>query len=227
MIGVLTNTAAVLVGSLIGLLFKKGIPERIADALMKGLGLCTVAIGITGLFKGENTLILILSIAIGGLIGTLLKLDDNLNKFGSFLEEKLNRKGDGKVSIAQGFVSASLLFCVGAMTIVGSLQAGLTGDNEMLFTKSLLDLVSSTIFSATLGIGVMLSAGFVLVFQGSIALLAQYVSPVLTESVIAEMTCVGSLLILALGLNLIGLTKLKIVDYLPAIFLPILLCLFM
>lgn len=227
MIGVLANTATVLLGSLIGLLCRKGIPERISDTLMKGLGLCTIAIGITGLFEGENTLIMIISIAVGGLIGSLLRLDDNLNKFGQFIENKFNKNKSNKTSIAQGFVSACLLFCVGAMTIVGSLQAGLTGDNEMLLTKAMLDLVSSTILSATLGIGVMMAAAFVLVFQGSIVLLAQYVSPFLSNSVIAEMTCVGSLIIVGLGLNLLGVTKLKVVDYLPAILLPILLCMFM
>lgn len=227
MIGVLANTGAVLLGSIVGLLCKKGISDRIADTLMKGLGLCTLAIGISGLFKGENTLILVISIAVGGFIGSLLRLDDNLNKFGKFIENKVNKNRSSKTSIAQGFVSASLLFCVGAMTIVGSLQAGLTGDNEMLLTKSMMDLISSTILSATLGIGVMMAAAFVLVFQGSIVLLAQYVAPFLSDNVIGEMTCVGSLIIIALGLNLLGITKLKIVDYLPAIFLPILLCMFM
>lgn len=227
MIGVLANTGAVLLGSIIGLLCKKGISDRIADTLMKGLGLCTLAIGISGLFKGENTLILVISIAVGGFIGSLLRLDDNLNRFGKFIENKVNKNRSSKTSIAQGFVSASLLFCVGAMTIVGSLQAGLTGDNEMLLTKSMMDLISSTILSATLGIGVMMAAAFVFVFQGSIVLLAQYVAPFLSDNVIGEMTCVGSLIIIALGLNLLGITKLKIVDYLPAIFLPILLCMFM
>ena len=131
------------------------------------------------------------------------------------------------MTIAEGFVTASLLFCVGAMTIVGSLQAGLTGNNEMLFTKATLDGISSIIFSASLGIGVMLSAAFVFVFQGAIVLLAQAVEPFLSDAVIAEMTCVGSLLIVAIGLNILGITKLKVMNYMPAVFIPIVLCLFM
>lgn len=131
------------------------------------------------------------------------------------------------MTIAEGFVTASLLFCVGAMTIVGSLQAGLTGNNEMLFTKATLDGISAVIFSASLGIGVMLSAAFVFIFQGAIVLLAQAVEPFLGDAAIAEMTCVGSLLIVAIGLNLLGVTKLKVMNFMPAVFIPIVLCLFM
>ncbi|MDY3954484.1 MAG: DUF554 domain-containing protein, partial [Anaerovoracaceae bacterium] len=135
--------------------------------------------------------------------------------------------GSESASLAEGFVSASLLFCVGAMTIVGSLQAGLSGDNEMLFTKSTLDFISSIVFASALGIGVLLSAVFVFVFQGAIVLLAQVIAPYLNDAVVAEMTCAGSLLILALGLNMLGLTKLKVMNYMPAVFLPILLCMVM
>ena len=127
-------------------------------------------------------------------------------------------------TIAEGFVTASLLFCVGAMTIVGSLQAGLTGDNTMLYTKATLDFISSLIFAASLGIGVLLAAAFVLVFQGAIVLAAQAAAPLLTDYVVAEMTCVGSILIVGLALNILGVTNLKIMNFLPAIFLPILLC---
>ena len=131
----------------------------------------------------------------------------------------------GGVSLAEGFVTASLLFCVGAMTIVGALQSGLTGDHQMLFTKSMLDFVSSMIFASSLGAGVLFASAFVLVFQGGITLLAGFVSPFLGEAVIAEMTCAGSVLIIGLGLNLLGLTRLKVMNYIPAIFLPVLLCL--
>jgi len=224
--GFLINTLTVLLGGTLGLLLKKGIPERISDTLMKGLGLCTVFIGFSGALKGTNTLITIIAMVVGILIGELLRLDDHLNNLGGRLEKKFS-KGDGKVSIAEGFVTSSLVFCVGAMTIVGSLQEGLTGDNQMIITKSLLDLVSSTIFASSLGVGVLFSALFVLVFQGSITMLAQFIAPMFSDYAIAEMTCVGSLLILGLGLNLMGITKLKIVNFLPAIFLPILLCLFM
>lgn len=223
MIAVVVNTLTVLIGSALGLLLKKGIPERITDTLMKGIGLCTIYIGLSGTLKGENTLVLILSMALGVIIGEGLDLDARLNGFAQALEARF-QKADGRISLAEGFVTASLLFCVGAMTIVGSLQAGLSGDYEMLYTKSVLDLISSIVFASSLGFGVMLAAAFVFLFQGGIVLLAQFVAPFLTDAVIAEMVCAGSLLIFALGLNLLGITKLKVLNFLPAVFLPVLLC---
>lgn len=228
MIGVLVNTAAVIIGSLVGLLLKKGIPERLSDAIMKGIGLCTIYIGISGSLKGQNTLVLIISMVVGGAIGALCDLDGGLKKLAGLVEAKFKKgKTDGKpaVSLAEGFVTASLFFCVGAMTVVGSLNAGL-GDNELLLSKSVLDLISSVILASSLGLGVMFSALFVLVFQGALALCAGFLLPFLGDYVIAEMTCAGSVLIIALGLNIIGLTKFKIMNYLPAIFLPMLLCQF-
>ena len=223
MIGVIANTITVLIGRLCGLLLCRGIPEKVSDTVMRAIGLCTLYIGISGALEGENTLVLILSMAIGTMLGAWLDIDKHFTQAVEKIESKF-RRGDGKVSLAEGFISASLLFCVGAMTIVGSLQAGLTGDNRMLFTKSILDLISSFLFASTLGIGVVASAGFVFVFQGAIVLAATWLAPLLSDAVIAEMTCAGSLLIVALGLNLIGVTKLKILNYLPAVFLPILLC---
>ncbi len=216
MIGVIVNTLTVLLGSTIGLLCKKGIPERLSDAIMKAIGLCTLAIGITGVLSGENTLILIISMVLGVLIGELLDLDGRVNR----LVEKVASKtaGAGKAAqISQGFITACLLFCIGAMTIVGSLNAGLKGDQEMLFTKSLLDFISSIMLSATLGIGVLFSAVFVLVFQGGIVLLAGLLEPLLSAATISELTCCGSLMILALGLNILGITKLKVINFLPAL----------
>lgn len=222
MLGVIVNVIVIILGSGIGLVFNKGIPERVSETLMKGLGLCTLYIGWSGALKGSNTLVLIVSMAIGIVIGEGLNLDARLNRFADKLEKRFSRK-DGSISIAEGFITASLLFCVGAMTVVGSLQAGLSGNYEMLYTKSVLDFISSMIFASTLGIGVMLSSIFVLVFQGGIVLLAQVVAPFLTDGVVAEMTCVGSVLIFALGLNIVGITKLKVLNFLPAMFLPILL----
>ena len=226
MIGVLVNTLTVICGSTLGLLGKKLIPDHWADFIMKGLALCTIYIGIDGALGGENTLIAIISMVGGAVIGLALDLDKRLNQFAEKLENRFKKPGE-KVSIAEGFVSASLLFCVGAMTIMGSLQAGLTGNNELLFTKATLDFVSSTIFAASLGIGVMMSAAFVLVFQGSLVLLAQFVAPYLSDYVVGEMTCVGSLLIVAIGLNLLGVTNIKVMNFIAAMFLPILLCMFM
>ncbi len=231
MSAVIVNTVAVIVGGCIGLLLKKGIPERFKDAVMKGIGLCTMYIGISGALKGQNTLVLILSMVIGVIIGVALRLDDRLNGLAGKIEAFFARKGGSesgeagkKTSIAEGFVTASILFCIGAMTIVGSMEAGLTGDTKMLLTKSMLDFISSIVFASALGVGVVMSAAFVLVFQGGLVLLSQYVQPFLSDYVVAEMTCAGSILILAIGMNIIGITKLKVTNFLPAVFLPIILC---
>ena len=227
MLGTLVNTAAVLVGSCIGLLFRKGLPERFGQVIMKGLGLCVMYIGIKGALKGENEIIAILSVAVGAVIGELLRLDERLEKLGGWIERKCKKREDDKTSVTEGFVSASLLFCVGAMTILGSLESGISGDHSTLFLKSILDFTCSIIYASTLGYGVFFSAATVLVIQGSITLLAGWIAPVLTETVILEMSCVGSILIIGLALNMLGITKLKMMNYIPAIFLPLLFCLFL
>ena len=221
MLGVIVNTIAVLLGSTVGLFCKRAIPEKITKAIMLAIGLCTIYIGVSGTLDGENTLVLILSMVFGTAAGTAMDLDRRITQLGELLNRRFQR-ADGSVSLTEGFVTGSLLFCVGAMTIVGSLNAGLRGDNEMLFTKSLLDLISSCMLSVSLGIGVLFSAVFVFVFQGALVLLAQFLAPVLSAAAIAEITCAGSLMILALGLNLIGLTKFKVANFLPAlIFAPL------
>ena len=221
MLGVIVNTITVLLGSTVGLFCKRAIPEKITKAIMLAIGLCTIYIGVSGTLDGENTLVLILSMVFGTAAGTAMDLDRRITQLGELLNRRFQR-ADGSVSLTEGFVTGSLLFCVGAMTIVGSLNAGLRGDNEMLFTKSLLDLISSCMLSVSLGIGVLFSAVFVFVFQGALVLLAQFLAPVLSATAIAEITCAGSLMILALGLNLIGLTKFKVVNFLPAlIFAPL------
>ena len=219
MIGVFVNVASVLLGSLVGLLFRKGIPERISRAMMLAIGLCTLYIGIDGALEGSNAIVLILSMAFGTLIGTLLDIDGKINSVGLFIERKMKKEGE-KTSIAEGFMTASLLFCVGAMTIVGSLNAGLTGDNTLIFTKSILDLISSCLLASTLGIGVMFAAVFVLLVQGGLVLLAGLLQNVLTDqALIAEITCAGSVMIIGLGLNILGITKLKVANFLPALLL--------
>ena len=224
MLGVAANVATVLIGSFIGLVFKKGISKKYTDAVMTGIGLCTVLIGIQGMLKGENVLVAIISMVLGAIIGTAVDIDKRLNGAGDFLSKKL-KKGDGdKVSVAEGFVTASLLFCVGAMTIVGSLNSGLKGDHSMIYTKSLLDFFSSMMLSASLGIGVPFAALFVFVFQGGIVLLAGVLEPILSAVAIAEITCVGSLMIIALGLNLTGIAKFKVANYLPALLFAPIIC---
>lgn len=227
MLGTLVNTLTVLLGSLIGLLVNKGIPQRISDQMMKGLGLCTIFIGLQGAFKGENTLIMIISIVIGVVIGEGIDIDKRVTEWVNRMERKFVKKQTGKHSLSEGLITSSLLFCVGSMTIVGCLNAGLLNDNTMLFTKSTLDFCSSIIFASTLGLGVMLAGGVVLIYQGGLTFLASLAAPFLTSTVINEMTCVGSLVIIATGLNLLGVTKIKLMNYIPAMFLPIILCLFM
>ena len=213
--GTIVNALAVLAGSVAGLLltqlaqrFSRFLPagsvsmgERLQTIIMQGVALCVIFIGISGSFKGSNTLIAILSMVIGAIIGELLNLDKRMHRLGDWVQaktERLVKHDDGAPSIADGFVTASLLFCVGAMAIVGALQDGLTGDHTTLFAKSLLDGISSVVFAASLGVGVAFSAVAVFLYQGVIALAASFLSPLLGDAVIAEMTCVGSLLIVGL-----------------------------
>lgn len=221
MLGVLINVITVIIGSSIGLLFKKGIPEKVSHAAMVGLGACTVYIGITGSLSGENVLILIAAVVLGAIIGTLLNIDGGISALAEKVETKFKKDGSN-VSIAEGIISATLLFCVGSMTVTGSIQAGLTGDNSVLNTKAMLDLVSSMMLASSLGIGVLLSAVAVFVIQGGLVLLAGMLAPVMSVSAINEMTCAGSILIIMIGTNLMGITKIKVADYLPAIlFAPV------
>ena len=244
LIGTIVNALAVLAGSMAGLLLKwlasrfsnrlpsnsAALGDRLQTIIMQGVALCVLFLGISGSLKGQNSLITILSMVIGAVIGELLDLDKKMKHLGDWVQKKTERlvKSDsGAPSISDGFVTASLLFCVGAMAIVGALQDGLTGDHSTLFAKSLLDGISSVVFSASLGIGVAFSAVAVFLYQGIIALAASFLQPLLGDIVIAEMTCVGSLLILALGRNILYLTKIMVMNLVPAIFLPILLCTFM
>ena len=221
MSGVIINVITVIIGSAIGLLFKKGIPERVSNAAMIGLGACTLYIGISGSLCGENVLILIASVVLGAIVGTLLNIDGAINALAGKVEAKFKKDGE-KISIAEGLVSATLLFCVGSMTVTGSIQAGLTGDNSVLITKAMLDLVSSMMLASSLGIGVLMASVSVFVIQGGLVLLAGLISPLMSTGAINEMTCAGSLLIIMIGTNLMGITKIKVADFLPAIlFAPV------
>ena len=203
---------------------QKGIPNRIADAVMKILGAVVLCMGITGIFKGENSLVLLVSIVLGTIVGALIDIDAGITKLGKRLERKI---GAGAIGFTQGIVTATLLFCVGAMGIVGAIQAGTAGDNSTLFAKSVLDGVEAVMLAATLGIGVLASAPCILIVEGGIALLAGLLAPVLTAAMIAEMTCVGSLMIIVLGLNIMNITDYKAANCLPAIvFTPFITALF-
>lgn len=217
MLGVIINVITVIIGSCLGLLFKKGIPERISKATMVGLGACTLYIGISGSLCGENVLILIAAVVIGVIAGTLMNIDGGINLMARKVETVFAKKTGKGVSLAEGLVSSTLLFCVGSMTVTGSLQAGLTGDSTVLITKACLDLVSSAMLASTLGAGVLLSAVSVLVIQGGLVLLAGLLTPFMDGGAINEMTCAGSILIIMIGTNLMGITKIKVADFLPAI----------
>jgi uncharacterized membrane protein YqgA involved in biofilm formation len=221
MFGVIVNVITVIFGSCIGLLFKKGIPEKVSSAAMTGLGACTLYIGISGSLCGENVLILIASVVLGAIVGTLLNIDGAINAFAGKIESRFKKSGEN-VSLAEGLVSATLLFCVGSMTVTGSIQAGLTGDHSVLITKAMLDLVSSMMLASSLGAGVLLASVSVLVIQGGLVLLAGLLAPLMSAGAVNEMTCAGSLLIIMIGTNLMGITKIKVADFLPAIvFAPV------
>ena len=227
MIGTIVNSVAVVIGCLIGFLIKGRLKTNISNTIMSGLGLCVLYIGVSGALKGEDTLLMIICIVIGALIGELIDIDKWLSRLGDIIERKVNKVGKSNISIAEGFVSASLLFCVGAMAIVGSLESGLRGNHDTLFAKSLLDGVTSIILTSTLGIGVIFSAVTIFIYQGLITLGAGMLANVLSESVINNMTAVGSLLIIGLGFNILGITKIKVANMLPAVILPVLLGVFM
>lgn len=219
MLGTIVNTIAIATGSLLGLLIKGGIPKRFNEIIMKALGLSVLYIGLSGSLKSTDTLLLILSLIIGALIGELADIDRWLSHLGQTIENRFKKLGRGG-SIAEGFVSASLLFCIGSMAIVGSIQSGLEGNHTMLFIKSMLDGITSIIYASSMGIGVIFSAAAVFIYQGAITLASGFLGNILQEAQIANITGIGSILIMALGLNLLEITKIKVANFLPAIFIP-------
>ena len=224
--GAVVNALAVFIGSAVGLFLKKGLPERMGDSVMKALSLCVIYIGISGAFEGENVLIAIVSMAVGTVIGEMLNLNARIEGLGDLLQAKFQSK-DSQVSVAEGFVTSSLLFCTGAMTIVGSLQSGLSLDHSTLFAKSLIDGIAAVVLASSLGFGVLFAGVLCLVYEGGLAICAQFIEPFLTTSVINEMTCVGSLLIMGVAINMLFKNKICVMNSIPAVFLPILLCRFM
>ena len=236
-LGAIINFIAVVVGAGLGLLFKRGIPERIRDTLTKAMFLSVIFIGITGLSKGENALITILSMGIGAFIGEAIDIDKHLNRFADFLQDKLapvpktselgvKLSGGARVNnrFAEGFITCTLVFAVGAMAIVGSFESA-TGDHTILFSKSVIDAVTCCMFATTLGIGCMLSAFPVAIYEAILIGIFYAVGSALPTATVNEITCVGSILIISLGTNLLGITRIKVANLIPAMFLPILLCL--
>lgn len=221
--GALVNFITVVAGTLVGLVAGKFLNERIRAATMSAVALITIGIAVPGLMNSTKPLVPILSLVIGTVIGEALDIDRAVNRLGDKLQEKFRGKG----KITEGFVTGTLVFAVGAMTIMGSLDSGLKNDHTILIAKSVIDGISSIIFASTMGVGVAFAGVSVFVIEGGISLLASLVAPLLTEVVINEITFVGSLLILGISFNLLGVTKLKLLNMMPAMFLPLLFCQFM
>lgn len=222
MLGTIVNALAIIAGSLLGLLFSKGISKNYEEIILNGVGLSVLLIGIKSALVSDSLMIVIFSVIIGAVIGEWLKIESKLEFLGAFLEKKVTSKSDDTKSFARGFVTASLVFCVGSMAIVGSLESGLTGNHQTLFAKSILDGVTSIIFASTMGLGVMFSGLAVFLYQGLITITATSLKDLLVPETIAQMTSVGGLLIMAIGFNMLKITTIRIGNLLPAIFLPLL-----
>ena len=220
MIGTLINAVAIIIGAAAGLFLRRGMNESISKTVMQGVGLSVILIGVTGAIKTGNTLLVILSMVIGGVVGSVIDIDARMNQLGAWAQKKLTKGDDENNTFAKGFVTASLIFCVGAMAVVGSLDSGIRGDHSTLIAKAALDGVTSIILASSLGIGVMLSAAPVFIYQGAIALLGTAIAPLLSEIVVTEMSAVGGLLIMAIGINMLLNTEIKVANLLPAIFIP-------
>jgi uncharacterized protein len=221
MLGTIVNALAIIAGSLLGLLFSKGIAENYREIILSGVGLSVVLIGIKSALVSNDLMIVIFSVIIGAVLGESLKIEKKLEDLGAFLETRVTAKSDDSKSFARGFVTASLVFCVGSMAIIGSLESGLTGNHQTLFAKSVLDGVTSIIFASAMGLGVMFSSLAVFLYQGLITITAGFMKNFLVAETIAQMTSVGGLLILAIGLNMLKITTIRVGNLIPAIFLPL------
>ncbi|HZX21174.1 MAG TPA: DUF554 domain-containing protein [Clostridia bacterium] len=218
MLGTIVNAISIITGGTIGTFLKKGIPEKYKEAIMQGIGLSVLIIGLSGALKTDNILLMVFSTVVGIIIGEAAKIEDKLENLGKWLE---NRFGDKEGGIVKGFVTASLVYSIGAMAVMGALESGLTGNHGILFTKSLLDGITAIIFASTLGIGVVFSSAVIFVYQGLITITAAFIKPFLAECVIREMSAVGGLLIMAISFNLMEIKKIRVGNMLPAIFVPV------
>jgi uncharacterized protein len=218
LLGTIVNGLLIITGTMIGKLLTR-IPETMKTTVMYGIGLSVMVLGLQMGFKSANFLIVILSLVIGAVLGEAMKLEDKLNEVGDWLERKIGSKGEG--SISQGFVTATLIFVIGAMAIIGALDSGIRGDHDVLYTKAIIDGFTALILTTTLGIGVLFSAIPVMLYQGIIALFAtqidKFIPQALMDSFIVELTATGGVMIFAIGLNMIGLTKIRVANLLPGI----------
>ena len=218
MLGTIVNCLTIIAGGLIGLLFRNGIPEKYNQTVMQAIGLAVILIGIKSALGCNDFVIIIVALAFGPLIGEWIGIENYLERLGNYLETKFSKKTS---SFSAGFVTASLMYCVGSMAIVGALESGLTGNHATLFAKATLDGIVGIILSSSLGIGVLFASIPVLLYQGSITLMAGLLKPLLVPAVISQMSAIGGLLIVALGLNMIREKKLKVGNMLPAVFIPL------
>lgn len=219
-LGTIVNTAAIVLGGSMGLLFGQAIPEKIKKTVIQGIGLTVLLIGGSMSLQTKNPLVVISSMVIGGIIGEWLDIELRLQYLGNWLQQRFAKNGHGS-QFTKAFVTTSLIYCVGAMAIMGSLESGLRGNNNILYAKSMLDGVSAIVFSSSMGIGVLLSAVPVLIYQGSITLAAGLLQGVLSPQVIAEMSSVGGLLIVGIGINILEIKEIKVGNLLPSIFFAI------
>jgi uncharacterized membrane protein YqgA involved in biofilm formation len=218
--GALVNFAAIIAGSMLGLILKKGIPETYKETIMHGLGLAVMVIGFKMALVTENILIVIVSIALGAFVGEMMGIDAILNRIGVLLTEKLGtRYGD----VGKGFVTATLIFCIGAMAIVGSIQEGLTGDASTLYAKSIIDGIAAIIFTAAMGIGVAFAAVPVFLYQAAITVGASFFGEVISKAAINELTAVGGVLIIAISFAMLEIKKIRVANLLPAVPIAVLL----
>ncbi len=221
MLGTIVNGLAIIAGSLLGLFFSKGIPEQYKEIILSAIGLSVILIGVKSALVSDSLMVIIFSLILGALIGEGLKIEKKLADLGDFFESRIAAKSSDSSSFSRGFVTASLVFCVGSMAIVGSLESGLTGNHQTLFAKSVLDGVTSIIFASTMGIGVMFSSVAVFLYQGIITLTAVFMKNILVTETIEQMTSVGGMLIVAIGFNMLKITTIRVGNLIPAIFLPL------
>ena len=219
MLGTIVNVLAIVVAGLFGIILKRGIREEYTNTITDGLGLAVVLIGISSGLKTENILLVIVSLVIGSIIGEFLGIEKALDKLAYNMEMKFSKGNDNNFS--KGFITSSLVFTVGAMSVVGALEAGLMSEYKTLYAKSILDGTFAFIFASTFGVGVIFSALPVLVYQGGITLLAGLLKDILVMEAINEMSAVGGILIMAIGINLLNIKKINIANMLPAMFLPV------
>ena len=221
MLAVFVNALTVILGSALGILLKKHLKEEYTKTVIACMGICTMVIGVTGAIATSNIIIVVVCLVVGTVIGELLKLEQRLDNVGNWLKSKLPQKGNGQFT--EGFVSASLLFCIGSMSIMGSFEAGLQGNYDITFAKSAMDGIISVTFAATMGIGVAFSSLTILAYQGGLTLLAGVLAPILSDPIITEMSAVGGVMLIATGMNIMGLTKdrIRVGNMLPALIFPV------